>query len=177
MEAKEIGEVYVVYVYTDYRKEIGTRILKVFKEKAAALDFAQSLCERSKSKRDCGCVLEDDFAEDASKSGCVLEDDFAEDASKSGCVLEDDFTEDASKSGCVLEDDFAEDASKSEDEIEDIDESEYSIVKGLLFDKSLAIPQEDLHKYGVTLDGGYRCSFINRMFGPLRVGVDNVPFE
>jgi len=132
MEAKEIGEVYVVYVYTDYRKEIGTRILKVFREKAAALDFAQSLCERSKSKRDCGCVLEDDFAEDASKS---------------------------------------------EDEIEDIDESEYSIVKGLLFDKSLAIPQEDLHKYGVTLDGGYRCSFINRMFGPLRVGVDNVPFE
>lgn len=36
-------EVYVVYVYIDYRKEIGARILRTYKKREEAIQFAKSL--------------------------------------------------------------------------------------------------------------------------------------
>lgn len=35
--------VYVVYVYVDYRKEIGTRIVRVYKDKQMAIEFAKDI--------------------------------------------------------------------------------------------------------------------------------------
>lgn len=37
------SEVFVVYVYVDYRKEIGTRILRTYKDREEAIRFAKSL--------------------------------------------------------------------------------------------------------------------------------------
>jgi hypothetical protein len=37
------NKAYVVYVYGDYRKEIGTRCIRTYKDKAKAIEFAESL--------------------------------------------------------------------------------------------------------------------------------------
>jgi hypothetical protein len=44
---QSIGKTYVVYVYVDYRKDIGTRVVRTYMDRQKAIEFAESLSAKS----------------------------------------------------------------------------------------------------------------------------------